>query len=99
MAAAQVGSCSSSRSRFSRLAEEVVGRGVGVPIGLGDLVEAGAVEVEGDGSKPFKRNQVCLNHSIILFVAVKSLPCYYNVLIIHHFKQVSKYYYYTLPEC
>lgn len=38
-------------------------RGVGVANGVGDLVEAGAVEVEGDGSKPFKRNQVCLNYS------------------------------------
>lgn len=63
MAAAQVGSCCSSRSCFCRLVEEVVIRGVGVAIGLGDLVEAGAVEVEGDGSKPFKRNQVCLNYS------------------------------------
>lgn len=71
MAAAQVGSCSSSRSCFSHLAEEVVGRGVGVAIGLGDLVETGAVEVEGDGSKPFKRNQVCLNYSKC--VAEKSL--------------------------
>lgn len=71
MAAAQVGSCCSSRSRFSRLAEEVEGKAAEVAIGLEDLVEAGDVEVEGDGSKPFKRNQVFLNYS--KFVAVKSL--------------------------
>lgn len=53
MAAAQVGSCSSSRSCFSRLVEAVEGKGVGAAFGFGDLVEAGAVEVEGDGSKPF----------------------------------------------
>lgn len=70
MAAAQVGSCCSSRSRFSRLAEEVEGKAAEVAIGLEDL-EAGDVEVEGDGSKPFKRNQVFLNDS--KFVAVKSL--------------------------
>lgn len=56
MAAAQVGSSSSSRSRFCCLAEKVEARGVGVPTGFGDLVEADAVEVEGDGSKPLKRN-------------------------------------------
>lgn len=71
VAAAQVGSCCCSRSCLSRLAEEVEGKGVGVAIGLGDLVEPGAMEVDGDGSKPFKRNQVCLNYS--KFVAVKSI--------------------------
>lgn len=75
VAAAHVGSCCSSRSRFSRLSEEVESRGAGVAIGLGDLVEAGAVEVEGDGSKPFKR--VSLNYS--KFFAVKSLQCTCNM--------------------
>lgn len=57
MAAAQVGSLCSSRSRFSRLAEaeeEEEGRGVKEAICLEDLVVTGAVEVEGDGSKPVK---------------------------------------------
>lgn len=58
MAAAQVGSLCSSRSRFNRLAEaeeeEEEGRGVEEAICLEDLVVTCAVEVEGDGSKPVK---------------------------------------------
>lgn len=58
MAAAQVGSLCSSRSCFNRLAEveeeEEEGRGVEEAICLEDLVVTGAVEVEGDGSKPVK---------------------------------------------
>lgn len=57
--AARVGSHCSSRSRFSRLAEqeeeeEEKGREVEEAICSEDLVVTGAVEVEGDGSKPLK---------------------------------------------
>lgn len=62
MAAAQVGSCSSSRCRFRCLAEaeeeeKEEGKGAGVVICLGYLVVTGAVEVEGDGSKPLKESR------------------------------------------
>lgn len=53
VAAAHVGSCSSSTSRFSRVAEEEEGQGGAAAVLLaGALVVTGAVEVDGDGSKP-----------------------------------------------
>lgn len=63
VAAAHVGSCSSSIRRFSCLneeedEEEEEDRG-GLAAGLlaGAFVVTGAVEVEGDGSKPAKRDK------------------------------------------
>lgn len=61
MAAAHVGSCSSSTSRFSRLVEEEeeeedrAGGAAGLLAGA--FVVTGAVEVDGDGSKPVKRDK------------------------------------------
>lgn len=60
MAAAHVGSCSSSTSRFSRLVEEEEEEDrAGGAAGLlaGAFVVTGAVEVDGDGSKPVKRDK------------------------------------------
>lgn len=57
VAAAQVGSLCTSRSRFSWLAEaeeEEEEEGRGVEDAICFLVGTGTVEVEGDGSKPLK---------------------------------------------
>lgn len=53
VAAAHVGSCSSSTSRFSRVAAEEDGPGgAAAVLFAGALLVTGAVEVDGDGSKP-----------------------------------------------
>lgn len=60
VAAAQVGSCSSSVSRFSRLeVEEEQEDGGGRAAGLlaGGFFVKGAAEVEGEGSKPTNRDK------------------------------------------
>ncbi len=61
MAAAHVGSCSSSISCFSRLEEkeeeEEGGGGGAAGLLAGVFFVTGAVEVEGDGSKPANREK------------------------------------------
>lgn len=56
MAAAHVGSCSSSTRCFSRLVEEDRAGGAAGLL-AGAFVVTGAVEVDGDGSKPLKRDK------------------------------------------
>lgn len=59
VAAAHVGSCSSSVSRFRRLKEEEEDNREGGAAGLlaGGFFVTGAVEVEGDGSKPVNKDE------------------------------------------
>lgn len=60
VADAQVGSCSSSTSRFSHLEvedEQGRGRGGGAALLAGGFFVTGAAEVEGEGSKPTNKER------------------------------------------